>query len=199
MKRDSWGKILLGLTTGAAFGFLLHKGRAAEHEAISGQLLFEDASVIKIMATASAVGALGTYALNALDLVDLKIKPLNTGGVVLGGTLFGAGMALLGYCPGTSMAAIGQGHADAAAGAAGMLGGAMAYVKAYPHIKPIIEKGSTGKQTLPEITDTSPWLWVAGLAGAVALGAGLQARNRNNADNSERQGLTDLAPRSDIV
>ncbi|KJS01193.1 MAG: hypothetical protein VR65_09860 [Desulfobulbaceae bacterium BRH_c16a] len=173
MKRESYGRIMLGLLTGTAFGFLLHKGRASEHEAISGQLLLEDFSVGKIMATASAVGAAGTYALNELKQVDLKIKPLNTGGIVLGGTMFGAGMALLGYCPGTSLAAIGEGHKDAAVGALGMLGGALAFIKAYPYIKPVIEKGAVGEKTLPQLTGSSPWLWVAGLAGTVALGANL--------------------------
>lgn len=173
MRRDSLGKILLGMATGTAFGFFLHRGRASEQDVFSSQLLLEDASVVKIMATASAVGAAGTYALSALDRVDTKVKPLNAGGVTLGGILFGAGMALFGYCPGTSMAAIGGGHKDAAAGAAGMMGGALGFVKAYPHIKPIIEKGGVGKRTLPEITGSSPWLWVSGLAAAVAAGATL--------------------------
>ncbi|MFZ0133962.1 MAG: YeeE/YedE thiosulfate transporter family protein [Desulfobacterales bacterium] len=173
MKRQSIGKILLGLGTGVAFGFLLHKGRASEHAAISGQLRAKDFTVVKIMATASAVGAVGVQALNALGLADAKIKPFNVGGVVLGGTLFGSGMALLGYCPGTSMAAIGAGHRDAAAGAFGMLGGALAFVRLYPAIKPWMEKGTYGKRSLPEVTGTSPWIWVAGLSTATAVGAGL--------------------------
>jgi uncharacterized protein len=171
MKRDTTAKIALGLLTGTAFGFLLQRGGAARHAAISRQLRFEDASVVKIMATAASVGALGTYALHALKKVDLTIKPLNTGGIVLGGTLFGTGMALLGYCPGTSMAALGEGRKDAAAGAVGMLGGALAFVRAYPHIKPAIESGQLGKRTLPEMTGTSPWLWIAGMAAAVAAGS----------------------------
>lgn len=171
MKRNSLGGIALGAATGTLFGFLLQKGRASKYEAITGQLLFKDASVIKIMAMASAVGAAGTYALNAMDKIDMKVKPLNTGGVALGGMLFGAGMALLGYCPGTSMAAIGEGSKDAAAGALGMFSGALAYIKAYPYIQPVIEKGGIGKRTLPEVTKSSPWLWVSGLAGAVAIGA----------------------------
>jgi uncharacterized membrane protein YedE/YeeE len=172
MKRESIGRILLGVGTGAVFGFLLNKGRASEHEAISGQLLGKDASVVKMMATASAVGALGARILNDLGLAEAKIKPLNAGGVVLGGTIFGAGMGILGYCPGTSMAAVGGRHRDAAAGALGMLGGALAFVRLYPHIKPFIEKGSFGKRTLPEVTGTSPWLWVAGMSAAVAALAG---------------------------
>lgn len=177
MKRKSIGRIVLGLGTGAVFGFLLHKGRILEHEAISGQLLAKDASVVKIMGTAAAVGALGTRLLNHFGLADPKIKPLNTGGIVLGGTLFGAGMAILGYCPGTDMAALGAGHKDAAAGAFGMLGGALAFVKLYPLIKPLIEKGSFGKRTLPELTGTSPWLWVAGTSAAAAAGTGLLYRS----------------------
>jgi uncharacterized protein len=173
MKRESVGRILLGLATGTVFGFLLHKGRASEHEAISGQLGFSDWSVVQIMGTAAAVGALGAQVLNATGLAESKIKPLNTGGVVLGGTLFGAGMALLGYCPGTTMAAIGGNHRDAMMGAAGMLGGALAFVKFYPHLKPVIEKGALGKRTLPELTGTSPWFWVAGTSAALAAGAKL--------------------------
>ncbi|MDW7774066.1 MAG: YeeE/YedE thiosulfate transporter family protein [Desulfobulbaceae bacterium] len=186
MKRKSYGEILLGLATGTAFGFLLQKGGVSKYEAISGQLRFEDASVVKIMATASAVGALGTYALKEMELVDLKIKPLNAGGVLLGGTLFGAGMGLLGYCPGTNLAAIGEGNKAAAAGAVGMLGGALAYVKAYPHIEPIIKKGEIGEKTLPEMTGSSPWLWVAGFTGVVAAGAGLL--------NSEKSRKKNLLP-----
>jgi hypothetical protein len=171
MKRESTGRLLLGLATGAVFGFLLHKGRATEPETISGQLRLSDWSVVQIMATAAAVGALGTQALNALGRIDLKPKPLNLGGIAIGGALFGAGMGLLGYCPGTTMAAIGEKHRDAVAGAAGMWAGALAFIRFYPHLQPVIEKGALGRRTLPDLTHTSPWLWVAGTSAAVAAGA----------------------------
>jgi uncharacterized protein len=173
MRRESTARVLLGLATGTVFGFLLQKGRASKFESITGQLRFTDWSVIQIMATAAAVGAIGTQALSAAGVSEVKVKPLNVGGVALGGTLFGAGMAILGYCPGTSMAAIGEGKRDAIAGAGGMLAGALAFVALYPHLKPVIEMGAMGKQTLPEMTGTSPWLWVAGLSTAVAAGAKL--------------------------
>ncbi|MFP4315042.1 MAG: YeeE/YedE thiosulfate transporter family protein [Desulfovibrionales bacterium] len=168
MRRGPLGKLLLGLATGTAFGFFLHKGRAAEHEAISNQLRLDDARVIKIMATATAVGAMGTHLLKEMEFAELKIKPLNLGGVVLGGSLFGAGMAILGYCPGTTMAAIGRGHKDAMVGALGMLGGALLFVTFFPYLQPLMEKGSLGKRTLPEMTGTSPWVWVVGTSAAAA-------------------------------
>ncbi len=169
MKRDSIGKILLGAGTGTIFGFLLHKGRAADPGAISRQLDTEDSSVFKIMATASAVGAAGTYMLERSGLAAPSIKPLNAGGILLGGAVFGAGMATLGYCPGTGMAALGAGHKDAAVGALGMLAGAAAYITLYPKIKPLVEKGGMGAPTLPELTGTHPLWWVTGMAGATAV------------------------------
>ncbi|MCK9275844.1 MAG: YeeE/YedE family protein [Syntrophales bacterium] len=177
MKRDTIGKILLGAGTGMIFGFLLHKGRAADPGAISGQLHASDSSVFKIMATASAVGAAGAHILNRSGLAPSTIKPLNTRGILLGGTAFGAGMAMLGYCPGTGMAALGAGHKDAATGALGMVAGAAAYITLYPKIKTLLEKGDAGAPTLPELTGTNPLLWVAGMAAATAAVAVILERD----------------------
>jgi hypothetical protein len=127
------------------------------------------------MGTATAVGAVGTEILTRLGAADRQIKPLDVGGIVLGGTIFGAGMSLLGYCPGTGMAAIGKGNKDAGYGVLGMFAGALAFIKLYPRIKPIIEKGGLGKKTLPEITQTPTWLWTAGASAAV-MGARLIER-----------------------
>ena len=52
--------------------------------------------------------------------------------------LSGVGMVLLGYCPGTSVAACGEGRRDAMVGALGMLVEAGVYVAAYPVLQPII-------------------------------------------------------------
>ena len=62
---DSPDKLILGLVTGIAFGFLLQKGRVAKFEVIVGQFLFRDWTVVKTMGTAVVVGAIGVYALVA--------------------------------------------------------------------------------------------------------------------------------------
>ena len=100
----------------------------------------------------------------------LDIKPLQLGGIVGGGALFGAGLAVLGYCPGTTLAAIGEGRQDAMVGALGMLAGAGLFVRAYPSIEPLIKAGDHGKTMLPRV-GASPWPWVAGLAAAVGASA----------------------------
>lgn len=178
MKTESPTRFLLGLVTGGAFGALLQKGRAAKLEAITGQLQMRDQSVRRIMGTAVAVGAVGSQLLIWRGLAQPHVKPLNPVGVTVGAVLFGTGMAVLGYCPGTTVAAVGEGHRDAAVGLAGMLTGATAYVLAYPRLEPHVERGGKGKITLPELTGTNPWIWVAGLGGATLLDYALARASR---------------------
>lgn len=169
---DSPEKLLLGLAIGILFGFLLQKGQVAKFSVIVGQFLLKDWTVAKIMGTAVVVGAVGIFALVALGEASLHIKPLLLSGVLLGGALFGAGMTVLGYCPGTTVAACGEGRRDAMVGVLGMFAGALAFVAAWPALQPVVKAlGDEGKVTLPDLTNTSPWLWIAGLAAAGIIGA----------------------------
>lgn len=127
---DSPDKLLLGLATGVVFGVLLQKGRAAKFPVIVGQFLLKDWTVVKIMGTAVAVGAVGVYALVLSGHATLHVKPLLLGGVLLGGALFGVDLVVLGYSPGTTVAACGEGRRDAMAGVLGMFAGALAFVTA---------------------------------------------------------------------
>lgn len=136
---DAPEKLILGLATGIVFVFLLQKGRVAKFDVIVGQLLLEDWTVVKIMAAAVAVGSIGVYALVSLGMATLRIKPALLGGVLVGGLLFGLGLALYGYFPGTGVAASGAGHRDAVVGVTGMLFGAVSYVAVYPKLKPMTE------------------------------------------------------------
>lgn len=163
---DSPERLLLGLVTGVLFGVLLQKGRVAKFPVIVGQFLLKDWTVVKVMGTAVVVGSIGVHALVSAGQASLHVKPFLLGGVLAGGVCFGVGMAVFGYCPGTSVAACGEGKPDAMAGVLGMLAGALAFVVAFPALQPLMKGlGDLGKLTLPEATGTSPWLWVAGLAG----------------------------------
>lgn len=158
---DSPTKLALGLLTGIIFGFLLQKGRVAKFEVIVGQFLFKDWTVVKMMGTAVVVGAVGVYALVAADMASLHIRPALFGGVLVGAVCFGVGMAVLGYCPGTSVAGCGEGRRDAMVGVIGMFAGAALYVAFYEQLAPVANSlGDGGKITLPEVTHTSPWLWI---------------------------------------
>lgn len=167
---DSPAKLFLGLATGFVFGFLLQKGQVAKYQVILGQLLLKNWTVAKVMLTAVAVGAVGVYALVALGSAELHVKPAAFAAVILGGVLFGAGLAVLGLCPGTTVAACGEGRRDAAVGVLGMLAGAGVYVAAHAPITAAGRAlGSWGKVTMPQVTASPPWPWIAALVVAALL------------------------------
>lgn len=173
---DSVDRLLLGLATGVALGFLFQKGRVTKHEVIVGQLLLRDWTVAKIMLTAIVVGAIGVYAMFGAGWVGLHIKSAVIGGILAGGAIFGVGMALMGYCPGTCVAAAGEGRRDAIVGIAGLLFGALLYVVFFPAWQTVRDAlGDWGKLTLPEWTGVSAWVWIAALAaGAIAAFVALE-------------------------
>ena len=167
---DSPERLALGLLTGIVFGFLLQKGRVAKYDVILGQLLLKDWTVLKIMGTAIVVGSVGVYALVEGGWASLHVKPLLLAGVLAGAVFFGVGMAVLGYCPGTSVAACGEGRRDAMVGVLGMLAGAGVFVTLYPRLQSLIRAlGDRGEITIPEALGVSPWPVVAGLVATGVL------------------------------
>ena len=138
----------LGLATGIVFGALLQRGGLADSRTIVGQLTGDDARVAKTMGTAVAVGALGHRWLKRHGLTTVEPKPTNPVGLVGGAVLFGAGMALSGYCPGTAAAAAGSGRREGVWAMAGMLAAATAFVATYPRLKKVLEAANLGRVTV---------------------------------------------------
>jgi uncharacterized protein len=163
-------RLVLGLVTGIMFGILLQKGRVAKFRVILGQFLLKDWTVVKIMLTAVATGAVGVWVMVQMGWTSLHIKPAAFAPVIVGGLLFGVGMAVFGYCPGTSVAVCGEGRRDAMVGVVGMLAGAFVYVAVFPAIEEQTKAwGNWGEMTLPQVTNVSPWIYVAALSIASLL------------------------------
>ena len=182
-------KLVLGLLTGIAFGFLLQKGRVAKFRVIMGQFLLRDWTVVKVMLTAIAVGAVGVWAMVGMGMASLHVKPAAFAAIILGGLLFGMGMAIFGYCPGTSVAACGEGRRDAMVGVLGMLVGAAVYVAAFPVLQTLGKGlGDLGKVTLPQITGLSPWLFIAALVVCALLLRLLAERHRTHSPERKNYG-----------
>jgi hypothetical protein len=153
--------LVYGLITGILFGFLLQKGRVLRYDKQLGALRLLDMTIVKFMLSAVLVGMVGIYLLNDLGLVEFSIKSMVVGGVVLGGLTFGIGWGLLGYCPGTSLGALGEGRWDSIWGILGMLCGAAVYAEAYPTMKAtVLTWGDYGKITLPQVLGVSHWLLI---------------------------------------
>jgi uncharacterized membrane protein YedE/YeeE len=140
---------------GLAFGFLLQKGGVAKYHVLMGVLLLEDWTVVQVMLTAIAVGALGIHVLHTLGRAEWKLEPTRLFANVLGSTLFGIGFGLNGYCPGTQAAALGQGNVDALAGVAGMLAGSWVFAELSGTLKRFGRIGDKGRRSLPSLASVS--------------------------------------------
>jgi uncharacterized membrane protein YedE/YeeE len=119
--------ILIGLTTGLVFGFALEKSRVFEPGVIVGQMQLRNFLMLKIFLAAVITGLIVLAVLNGLFGVKLSLKPLLFKADIIGGLILGAGIALAGACPGTTLAQIGAGYRDAIFILFGGLAGALAY------------------------------------------------------------------------
>ncbi len=164
-------QLRLGLVMGIVFGFLLQKGGLTRYDIILGQLLLKDWTVAKIMLTAIIVGTAGIHWLKSFGYGQLPPKPDSVGTSVIGGIIFGIGLAVLGYYPGTITGAIGQGALDALTGGLiGIMLGAGLFAHFYPLLnRHILKKGEIKTQTFPELLNVDHWMVVIPVVLVLAL------------------------------
>ena len=154
--------LLFGLLTGVLFGYLLQRGQVLRYDVQLGALRLKDMTIVKFMLAHIMVAMVGLYLLNDLGLVKLSLKATVVGANAIGGLVFGLGWGLVGYCPGTSLGAVGEGRLDALAAIAGMLVGAAIFARAYDGLLPTVYTwGNYGKITLASVLGVSHWLVIA--------------------------------------
>lgn len=162
--------LALAVVFGFVFGLLLQRGRVANYNTIVNQFRLKDFTVLKVMFTAIIIGGVGVLALSQWGHATYHIKPANMLGVVLGASLFGVGMVVYGYCPGTGIAAMATGSLHAVVGFLGMLVGAALYAASFLWVKEhILSVAALGKLRLPEATGIPDWGWFAILAAIAAV------------------------------
>jgi len=165
IRKNRTAQAALGLLTGIAFGFLLQKGGVTNYDVIIGQLLLTDFTVVKVMLAAVLVGMIGVYAMKSAGIARLHCRSGSIGSTVVGGLIFGAGFALLGYCPGTAAGAVGTGALDALFGVIGIAIGAGIFARLYPILaSTILNRGAFPADTVPELLGVRPVVVVAGVA-----------------------------------
>lgn len=126
--------MIIILLMGAIFGFLLQYAKLNRFDTISGMAMLNDYSVAKAIAVAIGVGAILINVEVALGLATYHMKPFLVTGVMAGGFIFGIGMAILGYCPGTMVVSLGEGSIDALVGILGGFAGGIVYTLLTPGI-----------------------------------------------------------------
>lgn len=152
-------EIISGLLLGGAFGFLLERAGFGNPNKLTGQFRLSDWSVFKVMFTAIVLASVGLMVLEKIGYLssgDLFIPPAFLGAAALGGVLVGAGFAIGGYCPGTSVVGLMSGRIDAAIFLIGLLLGTVIFAGVFPAIESWTFLGEFDKaDALPQLLNVS--------------------------------------------
>lgn len=154
---------ILPLVLGLFFGFALNKAGLTRYSKIVNVFRLNDMAVLKFMMTALVVTMLGVYPLRMLGLITFPTVPETyIVGNLVGGLIFGVGMALAGFCPGTMAAGAGEGKLDyLIPGGLGFLVGAMLFGLTYDKVMPSV-KGllNYGAKVIPDLWNVNAILVV---------------------------------------
>jgi uncharacterized membrane protein YedE/YeeE len=89
---------IVALVLGVFFGFSLNKAGLTKYHKIVNVFRFTDMAVLQFMMTALVVAMIGLYGLRGLGLIVFPAVPATyIVGNLVGGLIFGVGMALTGY------------------------------------------------------------------------------------------------------
>lgn len=158
------------LIFGFIFGAILQYASLNKFDVISGLAIRENFAVAKAISVAIGIGVILLSILIALGFASYHIKPFIFVGIVLGGLIFGTGMAILGYCPGTLAISLGEGSIDALIGIVGGLFGGLVYTILLPSISAFLgpDFGSISLNSLMGISSLS--FMITFVLGGVFIG-----------------------------
>jgi uncharacterized protein len=161
---------VLIISLGFLFGIFLQYAKVNTYNSISGMAVLKDFTVAKTIATAIGIGAIGLSIAIGLGYADFHIKPFLVGAVIIGGLLFGTGMAILGYCPGTLPVSLGQGSVDALIGMLGGFAASILYTVFSPTIHGVLGP-DLGKIALSSIVGSGSVIYyiLVGLIGVILI------------------------------
>lgn len=146
------------LLFGILFTLVLSYAQLNKNDVILGNAQLKNFIVFKTLLTAIGIGAVLLSIEIAIGWAGFHVKPFILGGIVIGGILFGTGMSILGYCPGTMAISLGEGSMDALAGIVGGLLGGLSFTVVLPYITNLLGP-NYGKISLDSLTRQNTTLY----------------------------------------
>ena len=173
--------ILSGLLCGLIFGFALERAGFASACKLTAQLRFKDWAVFNVMFTAILVAAFGMYILQLsglLSMDEVYVPTTYLWATALGGVGVGAGMAIGGYCPGTSVVGFMSGKIDGLVFFVGIIIGTWVFAGAYDDLLPLLEAApGPDAQTLSQLLHVPDLVVLLGLTAVAAVVGWFTARS----------------------
>ncbi|QOP44500.1 hypothetical protein FJR45_11300 [Sulfurimonas sediminis] len=147
VSNEAHGSVFVVFMIGLVFGVLIQYSRVDKFEKIAGFAMLRDTVVPKMLFLAIGLASIGLYFMVEAGYASYHPKPIILGGLIIGGTIFGISMAILGKCPGTGPVSIAEGRIDVLVGAIGGIFGGLVFTLYYDFFKSIMGE-SLGKTTL---------------------------------------------------
>jgi len=125
----------LAIPIGFIFGYALFHAGFTDSRRIAWAFYFKDVGVPIVMFSAIVTGMVGLWGLSLAGLIDISLVymlPTYLVPMAVGGILFGVGMVIGGYCPGTAIAAVATGKIDGMVFIGGFLIGSLMFGDFFP-------------------------------------------------------------------
>ena len=132
---DAATNLWLAIPIGIIFGYALFHAGFTDSRRIAWAFYFKDVGVPVVMFSAIVTGMVGLWGLSLLGLLDISLVymlPTYLVPMAVGGVLFGIGMVIGGYCPGTAIAAVATGKVDGIVFVGGFLIGSLVFGDFFP-------------------------------------------------------------------
>lgn len=147
VSNESHGSLFVVFFIGIVFGVIIQYSRVDKFEKIAGFAMLKDTVVPKMLFLAIGIASIGLYFMVEAGYASYHPKPITLGGLIIGGAIFGAAMAIMGKCPGTGPVSIAEGRIDVLVGAIGGIFGGLIFTVYFDFFKKIMGE-SLGKTTL---------------------------------------------------
>ena len=157
---DSNTNLMLALAIGIMFGFILERAGFATAAHIAPVFYFRNIMVAKVMVSAIVTAAtllfLGII-FGYIDYNNVFIPTTYVWAYLVGGVIFGIGMVMSGWCPGTAVTGIATGKIDAIIFALGLIAGMYFYFyiyDAYEAVRDFANSANLGRFTIAKLVGT---------------------------------------------
>lgn len=149
--------LFLAVIFGIGFGYILQRVGALEYENIINALRLKNLMIPKFMLFSVAITTLGFFSISSAGYLSLDLIVTNPVANILGGLVFGVGFALTGYCPGTSIGAMGEGKIDARYTVLGGIFGVLVYTLLEQYAGVSFKAYEIGKISLIDYVNLDPF------------------------------------------
>ncbi len=152
VQNEGHGPVWLVFLIGIIFGAIIQYSRVDKFEKIAGFAMMKDTIIPKMLFFAIGLTSILLYLEVKMGWASWHIKPIMLQGLIIGGTIFGIGMAIMGKCPGTGPVSIAEGRIGVLVGASGGVFGGFVFTYYDEDLFKPLMGPSLGKTTLADVS-----------------------------------------------